>query len=1640
MAVTAGSGLVFALILGASNLGSTPITGLSAASSSSSLRTVLEPFPSHSQTFSIAASKSTVTWGSTSVSTEPIIEGEAQIGASLSVVTGSWNSGASFRYQWVRNGIPISGATQSSYELTTADFAKSISVRIVASNDGVPDSVKIVLVPHLVSEGAAVPSSNSWFASQLSGGRTANCVLRIDGTVGCWGLIYGMPGSGNENNPLTSKDVTLPVPALQVSVGGDRSCAVLSDGHVACWDRTMTASLVPGLSSVVQVSVGSDGHTCVLISDGTAKCWGYNYWGGLGDGSRTYQESPVDVRNLRGAVQVMAGSEFTCAVMADTTAKCWGYNANQELGAGPLSPYNMSASPLPVYSLSGVAFIDDTCAVLFDESLKCWGSNQNFRIDPDGWPASPLSEPKLLKGFDHVVAVTADGPLCALRADGTILCRDYYTSNLVVPLPMKAVALDGPCATLVDLTVRCWGSNMRGQLGIGTTDWDSHSTPVAPLGSTPVLIPPALPSISGTASVGSNLIAETSEWGSGVALSYTWKRSGQEISGAHESTYLVSAADIGSSLTVSVAATQTGFLGSTIASLPTNPVVPGNLVHVSTPSLVGDAVVGSTLSVDTGTWDAGVTISYQWRRSGNDIPGASGKTLSLSNPDAGHEISVVVNVTKDGYLPVSRESLSTALVSGGIFTLAPSPIISGAATVGNTLTAQTGAWDDSVGFSYQWRRGGVNITGATSSTYLPTNDDAGQPLTVAITGAKPGFTEVTRESPSTDPVQGGVLGNTPAPIITGSRLMGGQLSALVGTWEPGVKLSYQWLRAGAAIAGATQADYVVSRGDGGTSISLEVTGSKPGFIPVTVSAEQAAAIPSGTPFLDSSGAHQERIASGSLHTCTILGDATVKCWGANGSGQLGNGAPTTWPVSIPVLVSGLKDAIAVSANSDRTCAVTGAGSVYCWGQGPLGDGGSSGSSVPVLVSGIRNATNVSVGLNHACALLSDKTVRCWGSNSFGQLGNLSLTDSLNPVEVSQLTGVTQLASGLDHTCAVLEDGKVKCWGWNNAGQLGDGLGWSWAPKLVPGIPAMRSVAAVIESTCGLAVSGSVECWGGNYYGQLGDASLPRYLTSGPHEVSGIKNAVAISGGAGSVCAVLADTTIKCWGMNDSGQLGGWSVGRVDGPVSVWELSGALAVTAGTLQTCALMLDAKVRCWGGNWLGQLGDGTTNGASRPSLTVGIGPKLNVPAARVTGEYSSGSALVAETDPWPEGTILAFEWRRDGVSIAGATSNSYSLTQADAGHAVGVVVTGIAAGFSPGVAQTASHLVSGGTLLETPVPNYLGDPVVGGQLTALPGAWDDGVSFAYQWKRSGVEISGATESTYQLGQADAGHTITVVVTGSKPGYTSVSTESAATEMVTAGTLQSTPVSTVSGEPVPGSTLAVTDGTWDLGVTLAYAWLRDGVPIPGATSSTYVVPGSDVGHQIAVTVTGSKPGFIPATVTSAAVTVVAKTTASVNLAVPVLDAVDGVLSLKLQGDGRATFDAPTLVDNESVTVGLLPKIEIQDGRVVSRPGWEVSVTVDNFVNAADSQISFGGNYLGITPRLVSKAYSGFGQLPDNVASVTGGTVAGSAVYPATIASASKGYALDSVVFDGLLRLKSPQEKPAGRYNSRLSITVISK
>lgn len=358
------------------------------------------------------------------------------------------------------------------------------------------------------------------------------------------------------------------------------------------------------------------------------------------------------------------------------------------------------------------------------------------------------------------------------------------------------------------------------------------------------------------------------------------------------------------------------------------------------------------------------------------------------------------------------------------------------------------------------------------------------------------------------------------------------------------------------------------------------------------------------------------------HTCVILSDQTVSCWGENFYGQLGigNNATQYSPVSVP----GLTNIAEISLGFGHTCAINNTGSVWCWGfnvYGQLGINNTFDQNSPVLVEALSNIVEISLGEYHTCARNTTGAIFCWGSNQRGALGIGTTDEQENLPQFVNFpspysTNFTQIAVGGYHACAINEDKYCFCWGWNEHGQVG--LNPENNPKtiVIQNTPVLlqnstsefyREVSLGYEHSCIIDVDDVLSCWGANQYYEIG-----KFVHEDVDGDNAIKvyelfyitgNIEKISLGKEQTCAINNTGHVFCWGLNnyiDTLPQQGLNPSRTDySPISIQELSDITDISLGDSHTCATNDTGSVFCWGENDRGQLGIGSTTNENIPKF---------------------------------------------------------------------------------------------------------------------------------------------------------------------------------------------------------------------------------------------------------------------------------------------------------------------------------------------------------------------------------------------------------------------------------------------------------
>jgi RHS repeat-associated protein len=424
------------------------------------------------------------------------------------------------------------------------------------------------------------------------------------------------------------------------------------------------------------------------------------------------------------------------------------------------------------------------------------------------------------------------------------------------------------------------------------------------------------------------------------------------------------------------------------------------------------------------------------------------------------------------------------------------------------------------------------------------------------------------------------------------------------------------------------------------------------------------------------------IAAGESSAFALRADHTIAAWGLNTSNQLGDGTVTQR--NAPVSVSGISNASLIASGGFHGIALRTDGTVATWGlgsDGQLGNGGTANASTPVTVTALtgKNITTVDAGRSMSLAIGSDGTVYTFGDNTYGQLGNGSVTDATSPTQPADGYGIDQASSpgGANHTLTIRADGTVSASGLNTNGQLGDGTTTQrQTPVLVNGLKNITATATGQYHSVALDSSGNVWTWGSNSNGQLGDGTTTeRHL---PVRVYGVSGVTAVAAFGYSTYALKSNGTVWAWGQNANGQLGNNSTTDSLVPVQVSGITGTVtAITAGAANGYARTSDGKVWAWGAGGYGQIGDNAFTQRTTAVQVSGI-----TTAAQIAAGLSHAYARLSD------GTVKS--WGRNNVGQLGDTTTSDRGAPVTVSGLAGLTVTDVAAGGNHGIA-----LLSTGTL---------------------------------------------------------------------------------------------------------------------------------------------------------------------------------------------------------------------------------------------------------------------------------------------------------------------------------------------------------
>ncbi len=451
------------------------------------------------------------------------------------------------------------------------------------------------------------------------------------------------------------------------------------------------------------------------------------------------------------------------------------------------------------------------------------------------------------------------------------------------------------------------------------------------------------------------------------------------------------------------------------------------------------------------------------------------------------------------------------------------------------------------------------------------------------------------------------------------------------------------------------------------------------------------------------------ISAGVDYSCGIMADHTLWCWGLNTSRQLGDG--TTTERVTPVQEKSLATNWAtVDAGNAFTCATKQDKTRHCWGtndRGQGGDGTQASITEPKQVDSTTSWSELKTGFDGSgCGLFDDGTLWCWGDGTVGQTaqagpGALSLV----PVQVGAASDYTSFGVGHRFACAVRSIGALVCWGSGTRGELASGYTSDRvSPTLAGGATDWQSVDVSNDWGCGLRAGGGLHCWGRNHQSSLGDAS--NLTRVDPVPVGAGLAFSQVTTGRNFGCGI-AGGDAYCWGRDDSGALGNGSGTHTTEPVLTAATSDASPFTdvrAGSLGACGLKADATLWCWGADGQGQVGDGGSNVTQQSPVRVLPNESADWTLVRQNGETVCGLRTGGTLWCWGrnlEGQVGNGTTQAQSSPVQIGTA-SYLALDVGQGHACAVATSG--ALYCWGL-NTSGQLGQGNTQSPVTTPKQVG-----------------------------------------------------------------------------------------------------------------------------------------------------------------------------------------------------------------------------------------------------------------------------------------------------------------------------------------------
>jgi prepilin-type N-terminal cleavage/methylation domain-containing protein len=1410
----------------------------------------------------------------------PAISGSPATGQTLTADKGTWLSAVaiSYSYQWQRDSgsgyTDIAGATATTYQITSGDYAATLRVEVTAANYAgslvkhsaalgpVLDQVPANTSPPVISGSTLVAATLTASAGAWTSTATLSYSYQWQRDSGAGYVDIASATSASYTSVPTDVNHGLRVQVTATNAAGAATSSSAVTAPIS--ELTPVNDSAPALSGTAQ-----EGQLLTLDrgtwTSSTAPTYSYQWQTDDGSGF-------TNVAGATGLSYTVRSADIDARVRARVTA------TNNGGAASVATPPTTPVVPAPATNTA-----PPTISGLVREGQTVTATNGS-------WTSSrPVTYSYRWLSCD------AQGLNCGLISGETNQSYVVRVSDIDQTLEVQVTA-----------------ANSGGQ----TTAVSAPSAPATTAAPQNTALPAVTPA---SPHEGQTLTTTNGSWSSSGAVSYSYQWQANDGSGWSDvpslsSTYLVRAQDVDSSFRVRVTATNAG--GSTqalsSATAPATALAPANSTP---PSISGTPAESQTLTGAKGTWTSATTVSYtyQWQRCDSagagcaDISGATTLTYTVAVADVGQTIRFQATATNTT-AAVTATSDATAVVAPTVPAIVTAPVVSGTAQEGTVLAVSNGIWAHTpTSYSYQWQRsttvGGVwdDVAGATSSSYTAQAQDVGFSLRAQVTasnlaGSAPGT------SNAVGPVTAQPPANTVLPAVSGTPQVGATLTTTAGSWTSSQTTSYdyQWQHSANGTtwanvaAGGTNSLYTVAATDLGDTLRVQVTAANVGGSTTVTSSGTGTVLPaapvntalplvSGTPQV---GATLTATNGSWANSPTTYGYQWQRS--ANGttwSPATGPGATTN---SYTINAADLDDALRVSVTATNA------------GGSATALSAATSSALPAAPG--NTALPTTSGAAQEGALLTAQE-GSWTNNPTAYADQWQTDSGAGWADVAGATALTYTIRAADIDARV----RIRVMATNAGGQTS---ATSSPTAIVVAAPPTNTTPPTISGQVreGQTVTASNGTWTSSRtvtysYQWLSCDGLGLACTAISGETSAaylvraadidqtLEVQVTAANVGGQAAASSAPSTVASAqapqntvlpdvtptnpheGQTLAATNGTWTSSRAITYSYQWQYSngaGFSDLTGATSSTYALQpadvgLSFRIRVTATNT-----GGATQALSGAAATVtALAPASSTPPS-ISGTAQEAQTLTGDKGTWTSAIAVsyAYQWRNCDSSgaacanISGATSLTYVVDAAYIGQTIRFQVTATNTTGATAATSTATSVVIMLAPAISTAPVLSGTAQESSTLNVSTGVWaHTPASYAYQWQRSTIvggvwdDVAGATTSSYVAQSLDVGFSLRVQVTAQNSTGAATATSNAVGPVV-ALPPQNTVSPVVSGTYQDSQTLTAAVGSWSSSQPITsydYQWLRcaaasSSCVVVGTNSLTYILQTADVGSRVLV------------------------------------------------------------------------------------------------------------------------------------------------------------------------------------------------